>query len=142
MQEEFSARGRVGLVEGVEPGNPADVDGLRVLAVDRDVECPGAAQYQVHILGEEAQFQLGALAGGGFLRMVGLGPGQPQRAEGERRGEMVDGWRVAGHLGRVEVLELLVANVGLGVHLAGRGLVRYADRSRYGPAGMSCLKKL
>src|SRR5207253_11116736 len=51
-------------------------------------------------------------------------------------------WRVAGHLGRVEVLELLVANVGLGIHLAGRGLVRYAGRSRYGPAGMSCLKKL
>src|SRR5580692_5069395 len=97
-----------------------------MVAVDGDVERPGAAEHQVDILGEETQFQLGSLAGGGFLRMVGPGSGQPQRAEGERRGEVVDGGRVAGHLRRIEVLELLVANVGFWVHLAGWGLVRYA----------------
>src|SRR5580704_17339265 len=97
-----------------------------MVAVDGDIQRPGAAEHQVDVLGEKAKLQLGSATRGGFLRMVGPGPGQPQRAERKGRGEVVDGGRVAGHLRRVEVLELVVAYVGFGAQLAGRGLVGYA----------------
>ena len=67
--------------QGVEPGNSADVDGLRVAAVKLDVEAPGPAEHQVHVLGQEAQFHLGPGASGRFLRVVGPRSGQAQPTE-------------------------------------------------------------
>src|ERR1700722_5114466 len=92
-----------------------------MVAVDGDVERPGAAEYQVDVLGHEAEFQFGALARGRFLGMVGPGPGQPERPQRKRRGEPVVRRRVVEHLRWVEVLELVVAEVGFRAHLAGRG---------------------
>src|ERR1700689_1406568 len=93
MQGERSGHRRAGLVEGVKPGRAADIDGLRMVTVDGDIERAGATQHEVDVLGEEPEFQLGSVARGGFLRMVGPGPGQSDRADRKRRGELVDGWR-------------------------------------------------
>jgi hypothetical protein len=59
-----------------------------------------AAEHEVDVLGQETELQLGARAGGSFLRVQGPRPGQSQGAQRERRREVVDGW-----LGRFSALD-------------------------------------
>ena len=100
-------------------------------AVEREREGAAAAEDEVDVPGLEVQLQPGIRAGGGRLGADRPGPRQAVLADRDGAGEGVGGRRaLLDRGGPGEVLQPVVAEVGLGAHELGRGEVGDVGRRR------------